>query len=72
MLDVETLAKNAGAPAQASNMVLLGAAVPMLGIEYDAIKEAVRKIFSRKGEEIVNSNLAALDAGYQYSIESTK
>jgi indolepyruvate ferredoxin oxidoreductase beta subunit len=53
-------------------MVLLGAAVPMLGIEYDAIKEAVRKIFSRKGEEIVNSNLAALDAGYQYSIESTK
>ena len=72
MLDVETLAKNAGAPAQASNMVLLGAAVPMLGIEYDAIKEAVRKIFSRKGEDIVNSNLAALDAGYQYSIESTK
>ncbi len=72
MLDVETLAKNAGAPAQASNMVLLGAAVPMLGIEYEAIKEAVRKIFARKGEEIVNSNLAALDAGYQYSIESTK
>ena len=72
MLDVETLAKNAGAPAQASNMVLLGAAVPMLGIEYEAIKEAVRKIFSRKGEEIVNSNLAALEAGYQYSLESTK
>ena len=72
MLDVETLAKNAGAPAQASNMVLLGAAVPMLGIEYDSIKEAVRKIFARKGEEIVNSNLAALDAGYQYSIESRK
>ena len=72
MLDVESLAKNAGAPAQASNMVLLGAAVPMLGIEYEAIKDAVRKIFSRKGEDIVNSNLAALEAGYQYSLESTK
>lgn len=72
MLDVETLAKEAGAPAQASNMVLLGAAVPMLGIPYEAIKEAVKKIFSRKGEEIVKSNLAALEAGYKFSIDSTK
>ena len=31
MLDVEELAKEAGAPAQASNIVLLGAAIPMLG-----------------------------------------
>ncbi len=67
-LDVEEIAKSAGAPAQASNMVLLGASVPMLGIDLEKIKAAVVKIFSRKGEEIVNKNLAALQAGYDYSM----
>jgi indolepyruvate ferredoxin oxidoreductase beta subunit len=67
LLDVETLAKEAGAPAQAANMVLLGAAVPMLGIDHDKIVEGVRRIFARKGETIVAANLAAIEAGYQVS-----
>lgn len=67
MLDVETLAKEAGAPAQASNMVLLGAAVPMLGISYETIRDAVAKVFARKGQEVVEKNLAALEAGYRHS-----
>lgn len=69
VLDVEAIAKEAGAPAQASNMVLLGAASPMLGLEFEAVKDAVRKIFSRKGEAVVNTNIAALEAGYRYSQE---
>ena len=69
VLDVEAIAKEAGAPAQASNMVLLGAASPMLGLKFDAVKDAVRKIFSRKGEAVVNTNIAALEAGYRYSQE---
>ncbi len=68
MLDVEELAKAAGAPSQASNMVLLGASVPMLGIDLEKIKAAIVKIFSRKGEEIVAKNIAALQAGYDYSV----
>ncbi len=68
-LDVEEIAKGAGAPTQAANMVLLGASVPMLGIDLEKIKAAVVKIFSRKGEEIVAKNLAALQAGYDYSVE---
>ena len=67
LLDVETLAKEAGAPAQASNMVLLGAAIPMLGIDHDKIVEGVKRIFARKGEAIVAANLAAIEAGYQAS-----
>lgn len=67
MLDVEQLAKEAGAPAQASNIVLLGAAVPMLGISYEAVKAAVEKVFERKGKEVVAKNLAALEAGYRHS-----
>lgn len=67
MLDVEQLAKEAGAPAQAANMVLLGAAVPMLGFSYDSVKDAVAKVFARKGEEIVTKNIAALEAGFRHS-----
>lgn len=67
LVDVEELAKEAGAPAQAANMVLLGAAIPMLGIDHDKIVEGVRRIFARKGEAIVNSNVAAIEAGYRAS-----
>ena len=67
MIDVETLAKEAGAPAQAANMVLLGAAIPMLGIDHDKIVEGVKRIFARKGEAIVAANLAAIEAGYNHS-----
>ena len=67
MLDVEALAKEAGAPSQAANMVLLGAAIPMLDLSYETVRDAVAKVFSRKGQDIVEKNLAALEAGYRHS-----
>lgn len=69
MLDVEQIAKGAGAPLQAANMVLLGAAIPMLGIEAEKIAEGIRAIFERKGEEVVAKNLAALYAGLENSVK---
>ena len=68
LLDVEALAKEAGAPAQAANMVLLGAAIPMLDIDHDKMIAGVARIFSRKGEQIVQSNIAAVEAGYHYAL----
>ena len=70
LVDVEELAKQAGAPAQAANMVLLGAAIPMLDIDYDKIIAGVQRIFSRKGESVVASNVAAIEAGFQASQKS--
>ena len=67
LLDVETLAKEAGAPAQAANMVLLGAAIPMLGIDHDKMIAGVQRVFARKGEAVVASNVAAVEAGYRNS-----
>ncbi len=68
LLDVEALAKEAGAPAQAANMVLLGAAIPMLGIDHDKMIAGVARVFARKGETIVNTNIAAVEAGYHYAL----
>ena len=63
VLDVDAIAKKAGS-VRASNIVMLGAATPFLGIEFEKIADGVRRIFERKGEEVVNLNLRALQAGY--------
>ncbi len=60
-LDAERIAKDLG-NARAANMVILGAAAPYLGIAFDKLEDAIRAVFGRKGEEIVNLNLAALRA----------
>ena len=67
LLDVEALAKEAGAPSQAANMVLLGAAIPMLGIDHDKMIAGVQRVFARKGDAIVQSNVSAVEAGYRNS-----
>ena len=69
LLDVNALAKAVGAPAQAANMVLLGAAIPMLGIDHDKIVDGIQRIFARKGEAIIQTNINALEAGYGFSAQ---
>lgn len=63
VLDVEAIAKEV-ATARAANIVMLGAATPFIGIEYDKIADGIRHIFGRKGEEVIEMNLKALKAGY--------
>ena len=69
LLNCEALAKEAGAPAQAANMVLLGAAIPMLGIDHDKMIAGIQRVFARKGDAVVNSNIAAVEAGYNVSVK---
>ncbi|MFA6767038.1 MAG: indolepyruvate oxidoreductase subunit beta [Parabacteroides sp.] len=64
ILDVEALAKEAGS-VRAANIVMLGAASPFIGIDYDKIADGIRSIFARKGEEVIEMNLKALKAGYE-------
>ncbi|MCR4828149.1 MAG: indolepyruvate oxidoreductase subunit beta [Bacteroidales bacterium] len=45
------------------NMVLLGAAARFLDIEFDELEKAIRNIFGRKGEAVVDTNIAAIRAG---------
>lgn len=63
VLDVDKIAKEV-ATARAANIVMLGAAAPFLKIDYYKIEEGIRRIFGRKGDEIVEMNLTALRAGY--------
>ncbi|MCI1648330.1 MAG: indolepyruvate oxidoreductase subunit beta [Bacteroides sp.] len=62
ILNVDKIAKEIGST-RIANIVLLGATIPFLGIEYEKIQSSITEIFERKGEEIVQLNLKALDAG---------
>ena len=62
LLDVDATAKAAGNP-RGSNIALLGACSGILGIDAAKLEAGIRDIFSRKGESIVEANLAAFRAG---------
>ncbi|MBW6514406.1 MAG: indolepyruvate oxidoreductase subunit beta [Candidatus Syntrophosphaera sp.] len=62
LIDADTIAKEVKAN-RAMNIVMLGAAIKHLGFSPEEIKDAITSIFSRKGEQIVEANLRALDAG---------
>ncbi|MDE6842516.1 MAG: indolepyruvate oxidoreductase subunit beta [Muribaculaceae bacterium] len=64
--DMDALAKEV-ASARSSNMVLLGAASPMIEIDSEKIEEGIRSVFGAKGDKIVESNIAAYRAGRKYA-----
>lgn len=61
-IDIEKLAKENDVP-RSANVILLGAAQKALGIDNDKLEAAIRRVFARKGEEIVNANIKALKIG---------
>lgn len=65
-IDIEQLAKDNIVP-RSANMILLGAAQKSLGIGYEEIKAALGRVFARKGEEVVNANIKALNIGISES-----
>ena len=68
MIDIEKLAKENGVP-RSANMVLLGAAIKAIGIERSKIEQAVRTVFARKGESVVDANIKALEIGISNGIK---
>ncbi|MBR4368192.1 MAG: indolepyruvate oxidoreductase subunit beta [Prevotella sp.] len=62
VIDIETMAKDNGVP-RSANVILLGAAQKALGIEYTKLEDAIRRVFARKGEAIVDANIKALAIG---------
>jgi indolepyruvate ferredoxin oxidoreductase beta subunit len=69
LIDVDAIAKDLGAP-RSANIVLLGAAVPALGLTLEKIENGVRSVFGRKGGDVVDANLVALRAGYDYALKN--
>lgn len=63
-IDIEKLAKDNGIP-RSANVILLGAALKALGIDREMVENAIRTVFGRKGESVVEANIKALAIGIE-------
>ena len=71
-LDCDAVAKQTGSP-RSANMVLLGASAAVMEIlEPEKLREGISGVFSRKGEKIVEMNIAAFNAGLEISKNFSK
>ena len=66
IIDADAIAKEIGS-ARSGNIVVLGAASPFISMPFESLEKAIRKLFKRKGEEIVDVNLKALKAGRNFT-----
>lgn len=71
IIDADNIAAEINAK-RSSNIVMLGAAAPFLKMSYQSFEDGIRDIFGRKGDEVVETNLTALKAGYDFSMTKRK
>jgi len=65
ILDADSIAKNSGS-ARSGNIAILGAASGFIDMSFESLENAIRQLFKRKGEDIVESNLKAFQSGKNY------
>jgi indolepyruvate ferredoxin oxidoreductase beta subunit len=68
LIDAKKIAKDLG-NSRATNIVLLGAAASLLPLSDESLKKAIKTLFERKGERIINKNLEAFEKGKEIAAE---
>ena len=70
VVSANKIAKELGSE-RSANMVILGAASPFINMDFCLLEDAVKEIFGKKGQGVVDVNLACLRAGREYA-QTTK
>jgi indolepyruvate ferredoxin oxidoreductase beta subunit len=65
-LDADRIAKDLGTP-KAANIVTLGAASKVLGMDMSTLETGLKTLFGKKGDKILNANIEALRAGREFA-----
>ncbi len=61
----EDMAKEEAGGKIYTNTVAVGALVGMLGIDFEPLKEVLKRMFSDKGKEVLDANFKAAETGFQ-------
>ncbi|HMM11554.1 MAG TPA: indolepyruvate oxidoreductase subunit beta [Bacteroidales bacterium] len=69
--DADDMARNAGS-IKAANMVMLGAASPLLGLSTTSLEAGVSTLFAAKGQAVIDLNLKAFWAGREWALGQMK
>lgn len=67
LIDAKKVAKDLG-NSRATNMVLLGAAASQLPLSDESLQQAIKTLFERKGERIIEKNIEAFNKGKEIAI----
>ncbi len=65
-IDADKIAEDLGSP-KSANMVILGAASPFINMPFEKLENAVKSIFARKGEDVIEVNMKCIRAGREFS-----
>ncbi|MCF8367675.1 MAG: indolepyruvate oxidoreductase subunit beta [Bacteroidales bacterium] len=65
-IDANKVAMDIGSR-RSANIVILGAASPYLDLKFEELQNAIRQIFNRKGDKVVDLNLKALEMGREFA-----
>jgi len=68
ILNADEIARKLG-NSKATNMVLLGAASPFIGIDFEILKNSIRTIFARKGDKVIDLNIQAMEKGKEFALQ---
>lgn len=66
IIDADAIAREAGS-VRAGNIVILGAASLFIDMPFESLESAIRTLFGRKGDDVVEINLRAFRAGREFS-----
>jgi 2-oxoglutarate ferredoxin oxidoreductase subunit alpha len=64
-IPLSDIAKEKAGIVLARNTVALGVAAGLTGFDLEPMESVIRQNFARKGQKVVDANLAAVEAGYQ-------
>jgi 2-oxoglutarate/2-oxoacid ferredoxin oxidoreductase subunit alpha len=68
----ESLAVEHGGKKVMANTVAVGAILGMLGMGLDILFDLLKAAFAKKGEEVINGNISAANAGYDYAVRECR
>ncbi len=71
-IPLDDLAVKAGAKEIARNVVALGASFGLLNLPFDALKNVIEFNFKKKGDQVINTNVSAALAGYNFIKNNVK
>lgn len=66
IIEADAIAREIGS-AKYSNMVVLGAAVPFIDLNYEMFEDGIAAIFGKKDSRVIEMNLQALKDGWKFS-----
>jgi indolepyruvate ferredoxin oxidoreductase beta subunit len=62
IIDAVAVARESGS-VRAANIVMLGAASHYINVPYASLENSIRRLFGKKGDEVIDMNLHALKSG---------